>query len=378
MRENPLHLLHEQANAGYLPYGPDIQIIESFGEPEAEYAAIRKSATIMDSPHRAVVELVGKDRLSFLHNLLTNDTKALLPGQGCYAFLLNLKGRIVMDMNVLHSGDSTFLEIDARLVDELCRTLNNYLFSDHVQIHNRADELGRLTLIGPDSGSMIDRISGGGTVAAMTEMLRSCHAKLLETDCIIFRNDQCGEPQFEFIIPRTKLVKFWAQILEAANGTLTSEEFKPGMVKLRPVGWSAYNIARIESGTPLLGIDITDQNLPMETAHWYSRAVHISKGCYLGQEVVARMHAHKAVARLLVGLKNPGDLPPIAGEPLRDGETIIGGITSSCMSPMLGNQAIAMAYVKKAYAQPGRVLTVYTGHGEVRTTVSGLPFWPTK
>lgn len=375
MRENPLFAIHEQANAAYLPYGPEIQIIESFGQPEAEYAAIRKAATIMDSPHRAVVELTGKDRLTFLHNLLTNDTKSLVVGHGCYAYLLNLKGRIVLDVNVLHEQDATLLEVDARLADELCRTLNNYLFSDQVQIRNGADAFGRVTIIGPDANALLDRVAGKSITSGLTEMLRSCRAELLGTPCTIFRNDQCGESQFELIVPRDALPALWTGILDAANGEPTDGDFKPGMVKLRPIGWSAYNIARIEAATPLLGIDLTDQNLPMETAHWYARAVHISKGCYLGQEVVARMHAHKAVARMLVGLKNPGDVPPVAGEPLREGETIVGAVTSSCMSPMLGNQAIAMAYVKKAYAEPGRVLTVYTPHGEVRTTVTPLPFW---
>ena len=378
MRENPLFAVHEQANAAYLPYGPEIQIIESFGEPEAEYAAIRKAAAIMDSPHRAVVQLTGKDRLSFLHNLLTNDTKSLGAGHGCYAYLLNLKGRIVLDVNVLHEQDATLLEVDARLADELCRTFDSYLFSDQVRIRNGADDFGRMTIIGPDASNILDTIAGKKITANLTEPLQNCRAEILAHACTIFRNDQCGESQFELIVPREALPSLWTGILLAANGEPTDADFKPGMIKLRPIGWSAYNIARIEAGTPLLGIDLTDQNLPMETAHWYSRAVHISKGCYLGQEVVARMHAHKAVARMLVGLKNPGDAPPVAGEPLRDGEAIVGAVTSSCMSPMLGNQAIAMAYVKKAYAQPGRVLTVYTPHGEVRITVSPLPFWSVK
>ncbi len=378
MRENPLYPLHEQANASYLPYGPEIQIIESFGEPEAEYAAIRKAATIMDSPHRGVVELTGKDRLSFLHNLLTNDTKSLTPGHGCYAYLLNLKGRIVLDINVLHTDESTLLEVDACLAAGLCRTLENYLFSDQVHIHNRSDEYGRLTLIGPDSAGILDGMMGNGVAASLTELLHCRRASMLGVPLTLFRNDQCGEAQYELIAPRKELTALWTGLLEAANGAMATADFKPGLIKLRPIGWSAYNVARIEAGTPLLGIDFTDQNLPMETAHWYSRAVHISKGCYLGQEVVARMHAHKAVARLLVGIKNPGDVPPVAGEPLRDGETVMGVVTSSCMSPMLGNQAIAMGYVKKAYAELGRVLTVYTGRGEVRATVSALPFWPAK
>jgi folate-binding protein YgfZ len=376
MRENPLHFLHEQANAAYLPYGPDIRIIESFGEPEAEYAAIRKSAALMDAPQRTVVELTGKDRQLFLHNLLTNDIKSLVPGRGCYAYLLNPKGRMVLDVNVLLLDNATLLEVDARLADVLCRELDHYLFSDQVQIRNGADTFGRLTLIGPDSSSLINRIAGADVTESLTELWRSRQLELMGTQCTIFRNDQCGEAQYELIAPRAALPALWTGLLAAANGATESMEFKPGQKKLRPIGWSAYNMARIEAGTPLFDIDMTNENLPLETAHWYPRAVHVSKGCYPGQEVVARMHVQKAAAQYLVGLKNTGEVPPVAGEPLRDGEHVVGMVTSSCMSPMLGHQAIALGYVKKNSAEIGRVLTVYTAHGEVRTMVTKLPFWP--
>ena len=104
---NPLQPLHEQAEATFLPYGTEAQIVESYGEVEAEYAAIRKGAALMDAPHRSVAILTGKDRLSFLHNKVTNDTNRLTPGQGCYAYLLNLKGRIVLDLNILHTEEAT-------------------------------------------------------------------------------------------------------------------------------------------------------------------------------------------------------------------------------------------------------------------------------
>src|SRR5271170_6945637 len=127
MRENPLNQWHQQAEASFLPYGPLIQIVESYGEPEIEYAAIRKSTGLMDAAHRSVIELTGKDRLKFLQNLVTNDVKTLSTGTGCYSYLLNVKGRIVADMNILQREESTHLEIDARLAAELVRTLENYL-----------------------------------------------------------------------------------------------------------------------------------------------------------------------------------------------------------------------------------------------------------
>src|SRR4051794_28352175 len=119
---NPLHAIHEQAGAEFQPYA-QVEIVTTFGEPQAEYAAIRKACALLDLPQRGVLELTGKDRLSFLNNLLTNKTwdkatkSGLTAGQGVYAYYLNAKGRIVADMNVLEvPGDRTLLETDARMV----------------------------------------------------------------------------------------------------------------------------------------------------------------------------------------------------------------------------------------------------------------------
>src|SRR5438045_2025829 len=128
---NPLHSLHQQAEAEFQPYA-DVEIVTTFGEPQAEYAALHKSAGMIDLPQRGILELTGKDRLPFLNNLLTNQTwnketkSGIATGQGIYAFFLNTKGRIVTDLNVLELGDRTFLEMDARLVAPLRATFEKY------------------------------------------------------------------------------------------------------------------------------------------------------------------------------------------------------------------------------------------------------------
>ena len=123
-------------------------------------------------------------------------------------------------------------------------------------------------------------------------------------------------------------------------------------INLRAIGWSAFNTARIEAGTPLFGIDLTDAYLPMETGLWYSRAVAVRKGCYLGQEMVAPMHAHHSAARLFVGLRVEGEKLPIAGTDIFDGANQVGIVTSSCMSPLLKYTPIAMGYVPRNLRPP--------------------------
>src|SRR6476469_4430996 len=122
---NPLHAMHAQAAIAEFQQYAELEIVSTFGQPEAEYSAIRKAAGMMDLPQRGVLELTGRDRLAFLNNLLTNQTwdkqskSGLAAGSGVYAYFLNLKGRIVADMNVLELGERTLLETDARMVEVL-------------------------------------------------------------------------------------------------------------------------------------------------------------------------------------------------------------------------------------------------------------------
>src|SRR5262249_20463818 len=143
---------------------------------------------------------------------------------------------------------------------------------------------------------------------------------------------------------------------------------------LRPIGWAAFNASRIEAGRPLFGVDFDDTVLPAETGQ-FDRAVSVTKGCYLGQEVVARMYARKQVARQLVGLKMEDDGLPIAGSPIFDeNQNQIGGITSSTMSPILSDAAIALGFLKKPHFAEGTVVHI-PAEGKIRkATVVKTPF----
>src|SRR5690606_5569269 len=118
---NPLEHLHAAANAEMQSYGP-LEVVSTFGEAQAEYAALRKACGMMDLPHRGILEITGADRLPFLNNLITNELynkhqkTQLQADQGIYSFLLNLKGRVVTDLRVLERGERTLLEMDIRLV----------------------------------------------------------------------------------------------------------------------------------------------------------------------------------------------------------------------------------------------------------------------
>lgn len=157
---NPLRQLHEQAEAEFQQYG-EIEIVCTFGEPQAEYAAIRKGCALMDLPQRGILEATGGDRIDFLNRFLTNelivkDSKApLAAGSGVYAFLLYNKGRIVADVNVLQRGDRTLLETDARNIPTLRDVLEKHLFSENVKFQSLLEKSHQIALHGPKAAEIL-------------------------------------------------------------------------------------------------------------------------------------------------------------------------------------------------------------------------------
>src|SRR5450432_2979215 len=291
---NPLLELHQQTDAEFGQW-EQIQIVQTFGEPQAEYATIHKSCGMIDLPQRGMLELMGKDRLSFLNNVLTNQTwdkskkNGIKNGEGVYAFLLNLRGRIVADMNVLELDDRTLLETDARLVEPLRIVLEKYLFGEQAKIRNRAGELHEIALHGP----LAEEIVG----VKIPQSLHSMPVKLFDVDTIAWRDDPTGLPGYHLIIPAESAQHIWTNLL-AKFGSST----ELGKRQLRPIGWAAFNAVRVEGGRALFGIDFDGASiasaspgkkeesdagplgtLPAETG-MLDRAVSFTKGCYLGQE----------------------------------------------------------------------------------------------
>lgn len=389
---NLLHDLHRQAEAEFQPYG-DIEIVSTFGEPQLEYAAFRRSAALVDLPQRGFLELTGRDRLQFLNNLVSADVwdkktrQPLAAGRWVYAFFLNLRGRIVADMNVLEFGDRTLLELDRRLVAPLHETFEAYHFAEQVKMVNRCDDLHQIVMYGPQSVGLANEVVESATYSGQPQ---SCAAvKMLGHDIVAWRDDPTGPVGVHLIVPADAARAVWMHLLT---------RFGPSREKsrLRPAGWASFNAARIEAGRPILAIDIEpmplstampskarrDQPeapdtgpgmLPAETGQM-DRAVSLSK-CYIGQEIIARMHARGQVARKIVGIRMDGDALPIAGTQVLDEEgNTVGVITSSTNSPLLSNAAIGLAIVKRPLFEPGTSLRV-PAEGQIRSaTVVPTPF----
>jgi folate-binding protein YgfZ len=370
---NPLHQLHQQAQAEFQPYG-DVEVVSTFGEPQAEYAAIRKGCGLMDLPQRGSLELTGKDRHKFLNNLLTNQTwdkdakTGMAAGKGAYAFFLNTKGRVVTDMNVLELGESTWLEMDARMVGPLRGMLDKYLFAEQVKMVSRVAELHEIALHGPGATGILGRVIGRD-VAGLAP-LESVRASVFEQDVVVWRDDPAGVPGFHLVTNGQGMAKVWMGLV-----TQFAASAEIGKRELRPVGWAAYNATRIEGGRAMFGIDFDESILPAETGAAFDRAVSLTKGCYLGQEIVARMHARGQVAKKLVGIRMEGEALPVAGVKIFDPQqNEVGGVTSSTISPVLSNVAVCLGYVKRPLFEVGTELLVPAEGQMRRGKVVELPF----
>jgi folate-binding protein YgfZ len=372
---NPLRSVHQQANAEMQPYA-DLEIVSTFNEPQAEYSAIHTGCGLMDLPQRGIIEVTGKDRHTFLNNLLTNELvsretrKPMAAGEGAYAFLLNNKtGRITFDLNVLELGDRTIIEMDARLVLPFFELLDRYRFSEQVKWESRVGLLHEIALHGPEVMEIAARALDALPGLPRTHTCGS--ARVLGQDVAIWRDDVCGVPGLHLIVPTAHASAIWSDLVTrfgAVNDVQYSRK------QIRPIGWAAFNSCRIEAGRPLFGIDFDDSVLPLELS-LAPRGVSFTKGCYPGQEIVARMHARQQVSRQLVGLRMEEDALPVAGTIIYDdANNQIGGITSSTVSPILSNACIAMGYLKKPHFAIGAIVNV-PAEGKMRKAkVVGMPF----
>ena len=337
---------------------------------ETECQALDAGPAFVDRSYRALLEVTGADRATWLHNLTTNQVKNLGCGEGNYAFVLNIQGRILFDLNLLVRADSIWLDVDRRFLETAKKHFAKYIITEDVTVVDRSEEFVRFGLVGAKAASLLSEL-GAANAAAMSQL--SVGRVIDPTSALalaIMRHDFCGPFAVELFVPAEKAVDFWRAHVESGKAV--------------PVGDEAVQVRRIEAGIPWPGHEITDEYLPAETRQ-LDRAVNFQKGCYLGQEVVERMRSRHVVARQLVGLRLDGSaVPPLKsqiftpspseGEGRGEGPKPTGQVTSACHSPTFGCP-IALAYVRTPHATPGTQLTMSSeGESAICATVVDLPF----
>ena len=296
------------------------------------YDALRNRAAWLDLSARGKIKLTGEDRARLLHAMTTNHIQQLTPGSGCYAFFLSDKGRILTDANILCRPDHFLLDVEPETREKLYQHLDHFIIADDVTLEDVTPVTATIAVEGPESSKVLAR--AGATLP------EADYATVPWGNRLIARLNSTGSLGFFMFAPVEEKADLVAAI-EAAGATAADAE--------------AFRVVRLEHGKPRYGEDLSERFLAQEANQ--PQAMHFSKGCYLGQEIVERVRSRGQVHRVLVPLLLETKVPPEPGAKLQIGDASVAEITSAVYSPALDRVA-ALAYVRTEHARPHTAMTL--------------------
>jgi folate-binding protein YgfZ len=342
----PGHDDHELATAARAERATD-------GYDEARHAAAVHARGV-----RGVLAVSGGDAVSFLHGILTNDIASLEPGRTRYAAYLTPQGRMISDMRIIRRPDDLLLEVEPSVHEMLATRLDRSLFTEDVRIEDRSAAATLLVVCGPAARERLAAVLDVGDPEALRRLGADewLSARIDTHDVLLAGSSRLVVPSVDVLGNPEGCESLRMRLLAAGTPALTEERAEA---------------LRVEAGTPVFGIDMTDQTIPLE-AGIEGRAISMTKGCYIGQEVIVRI-LHRGggrVARKLVGLRVEGDAVPARGNELTADGRAVGHITSSARSPRFG--VVALGYVQRDLAEPGVRLAL--AESGTRVVVQQTPF----
>lgn len=334
------------------------EMASHYGDKWQEYQAVRNNVGVIDLSNRGRIELTGKNKVQFLHNLVSNDIKSMQPGNGIFAAFLNIKGHILSDCFIYMLEDSVLLDTPASTREKIYFHLEKYSPAGEFNVTDITEASSLLALQGPHARPLLNRL-GANNVNNLQE-LQLCETQIASHRLTVVKHSRTGEDGFDLFISNENITGVFNALIKAGA---------------TPVGLEAFNLLRIEAAVPEYGIDMDEDIILLETG--LESAVSYTKGCYLGQEPIARIH-HRGkdqTAKRLAGLViNSQDPPQAKAKVYNESGKEIGHITSSGLSPIL-NQVIALAYLKRNNFTVGLKHSVEINGSRVPAEVSKLPFY---
>ena len=320
------------------------------GEVRAEFDALLSGCGCYDLNSRVKVALTGSDRVRWLNGMVTNNIRDLAAGRGVYAFLLNPQGHILGDLYAYNRGESLMIDTDRSQSEKLLATFDHYIIMDDVEVADVSDKLTAIGITGPKSRAVLQ---AAGFEVSNLEPLQFVDLAWRDAAVTVVRGDN----------PSVESYELW---LAPDQGTVVRDALtRAGAM---PVGANALELLRIAAGIPRYGQDIRERDLPQETEQ--QRALHFSKGCYIGQEIVERIRSRGNVHRKFTGFEVEGALPAVGTKIQADGRDI-GEITSVASLPLSGGErSVALGYIRRELAAPGKQIQA----GDARLSIAPLPF----
>jgi folate-binding protein YgfZ len=318
--------------------------VTSLTVSDAEYRAVTEACGLVDRSERGKLALTGADAKPFLQGQVSNDVEALTLGRGCYAAFLTPKGKMLGDLRILDAGGELLIDTERVALQDLFNMIRRFSLGYDVQLHKRTLQSGLLSLLGPHAEQVAGVDSVGPDEHDHHDIeipgAGGIRVRAIRTD--VGLDLLCDAERIDEL----------AEALEAAGA--------------RPVSETAADTLRIEHGRPRYGVDLDDSVIPQE-ADLNARAVSFTKGCYVGQETVARLYYRGKPNRQLRGLRLAE--PAWTGAEITFGDRVVGRVGSVADSPGLG--AVALAVLRRE-APPGTHVRV--GHDEIKAVVVELPF----
>lgn len=334
-------------------------VVLTYSSVASEYEALRTRAVIIDQSHRGRMRLTGERAAEMLNGLVTNDVAAMEAGHGCYAAALTPKGKIVADLRIYRDADGLLVDAPARAIEGWASVVKKYVNPRLAPYHDLTATHRAFGIFGPQAHHVAAAVTGGAPTALGVLPLYAHVTAVMGEDgaALVARVPDAGIDGFLVYLPAEQFDAAWARALEAGA---------------TPAGVAAWDVARIEAGYPEWGIDIDDTTIPQEANFDDLGAISYTKGCYTGQEVVARVHFRGHVNRHLRGVRCDGTDPvPAGAQLLDDAGKLVGDVRSAVSSPRLGG--IGLAMIRREIA-PGSTLLARWDGGERPIAVHALPF----
>jgi folate-binding protein YgfZ len=355
-RSSPLEETHRQLGAKMMEDGA-WRVPASYGDTAAEYKVVREGgAGLIDLSMRGRVEVGGTEAVQFLNGLITNDVKTLEEGAWMLAAFPNVQGRLIAETRVLRlAGDRFLFDTEAATHEQILKTLGRFTLAGDFRVTDLTNDLALISLQGAHAADVVHATLG--SMASQTKRGRVLTMNWNDQPLHLIRATHTSEDGFDLFVSASEATLLWAAL--SSDGA-------------RAVGFDALDILRVEAGEPRYGVDMDETNVVLEAVP--DDAVSFTKGCYIGQEIIARIHWRGHVAKKLTGIwfDEQGDAK--RGERVRtpDGKEI-GRLTSIKFSPQL-NRLIALGYIKYDYLAPGTEVRVISGDAELAAHTTELPF----
>ncbi|MGM0556134.1 MAG: YgfZ/GcvT domain-containing protein [Myxococcota bacterium] len=320
----------------------EAEVVEHFGDPDSEYRSVVEGGVgLIDFAARDTLVVTGTDTVPWLQGLVTNDLMELQQeGAGHLTTVVNAKGRLVAEMRLLHMPDMFVADLEyGNLRDGCLSHLRHHVITEDVQLHDRSESTAKFGLFGDSAASIFEQVATWDRAVGDLDPFHGTWGSLDGLDVVVQRCDWTGQPGFLLSCGRSVQLAAWNALYEFATA----------------IGHDTFETLRIEAGVPRYGGELDDAIIPLEAQ--LDDTIAYDKGCYLGQEIIARLDTLGTPAKMLRTLVFDGGAAPTEGAKLQVDGRKAGFVASSVWSPRL-KAPIALAYVKRKYNDIGDVVQV--------------------